>query len=299
MESTDITSSNTPPVLDDAGSIRVDLPCVKCSYNLRGLAPEGVCPECGAGVGGTLDLHLLRFAPAAWVKNLASVPGAFMASFLMGIQAGALSFGHPVRGFIWELLSDFVLLSAIWLLTAPEPGEAPKGNIRRWVLLGFGILSLASTLWDGLVQWTKPPGWMDGLSGVLTLAVLLALIPAFFLILTQMSELAQRLPRPRLAPRARFLRWALTLSTVAVVGPVVVLVLAGVNLENPVMAPGLLLGLRIALGVAVAVLLAFSIWVLVFLFQFRKAMKVEAGIAGRIAGEQTARHTSASTHGGA
>jgi hypothetical protein len=32
-----------------------DLPCVRCSYNLRGLKPDGMCPECGARVRKSLN----------------------------------------------------------------------------------------------------------------------------------------------------------------------------------------------------------------------------------------------------
>lgn len=42
----------------EAGSservVRRDLPCVGCGYNLKGISPGGVCPECGLGVQRTL-----------------------------------------------------------------------------------------------------------------------------------------------------------------------------------------------------------------------------------------------------
>src|SRR5690349_17335013 len=33
------------PIID--GAIAMDVPCVKCRYNLRGLPPSTNCPECG------------------------------------------------------------------------------------------------------------------------------------------------------------------------------------------------------------------------------------------------------------
>lgn len=37
------------------GSIATDLPCAGCRYNLRGLRPEGRCPECGLEIGQSID----------------------------------------------------------------------------------------------------------------------------------------------------------------------------------------------------------------------------------------------------
>ena len=33
--------------LDAKGNIRYELPCCKCAYDLRGIRPDGRCPECG------------------------------------------------------------------------------------------------------------------------------------------------------------------------------------------------------------------------------------------------------------
>jgi len=34
--------------------VKRDLPCVGCGYDLKGISPEGACPECGLGVSRTL-----------------------------------------------------------------------------------------------------------------------------------------------------------------------------------------------------------------------------------------------------
>ena len=47
--------------------IAVNLHCVHCDYNLRGLMPQGRCPECGQAVGDTLG-GLER--PGEWVRAL-------------------------------------------------------------------------------------------------------------------------------------------------------------------------------------------------------------------------------------
>ena len=51
-------ASDVSPRLDRHGqadeAVRITLPCVSCGYNLRGLSPSGVCPECGTDTAKTL-----------------------------------------------------------------------------------------------------------------------------------------------------------------------------------------------------------------------------------------------------
>jgi len=39
-----------------ARAINVDVPCVECGYNLRGLSADGHCPECGAEVADAIEV---------------------------------------------------------------------------------------------------------------------------------------------------------------------------------------------------------------------------------------------------
>jgi hypothetical protein len=51
-----------------------DLPCIKCSYNLRGLQDEGQCPECGTNIEETLDFALAQvLCPICLAPNHPSV----------------------------------------------------------------------------------------------------------------------------------------------------------------------------------------------------------------------------------
>ena len=49
-------------------SFTEDLPCVRCGYNLRGLKPEGNCPECGAAISKSLEFALERILCLACMK---------------------------------------------------------------------------------------------------------------------------------------------------------------------------------------------------------------------------------------
>ncbi|MBL1218546.1 MAG: hypothetical protein D8M59_13770 [Planctomycetes bacterium] len=47
-----------------------ELPCVNCAYDLRGLATDGPCPECGKPIAATWNRDLLRFADIAQLRRL-------------------------------------------------------------------------------------------------------------------------------------------------------------------------------------------------------------------------------------
>ncbi|MCB9854110.1 MAG: hypothetical protein H6818_00370 [Phycisphaerales bacterium] len=47
-----------------------DLPCRRCGYNLRTLAEEGHCPECGAPVQHSTRDHILHLAAPDWIRRV-------------------------------------------------------------------------------------------------------------------------------------------------------------------------------------------------------------------------------------
>lgn len=52
------------------GRIAEDKLCIDCGYNLRGLKPEGRCPECGGAVGASLRGHELQAASLPWLRSI-------------------------------------------------------------------------------------------------------------------------------------------------------------------------------------------------------------------------------------
>ena len=126
-----------------------DLPvlCLRCGYDLRGRPDEAACPECGLGVGrsvqGQRELHRGR---PAWIGRLRA--GAWV---LLGLQGGLLvaAFGGMYGLLTWVTpaaalgLAGVVLAAhaaALWLLTSREnrferrqPGNGVRQAV-RWAV---------------------------------------------------------------------------------------------------------------------------------------------------------------------
>src|SRR4051794_5052527 len=79
--------SMNPPVLESSPPPGIS--CAGCGYNLRGLATEGRCPECGHDIADSIRVHgqfpwqgkalgrlrlgllLMHIAPAVWAAAMA------------------------------------------------------------------------------------------------------------------------------------------------------------------------------------------------------------------------------------
>ncbi len=147
-----------PPVttVDDEGRhvLAVDVPCIQCGYNMRGLDRETVCPECGGAVERSLHGRQLRFAEPRWLSRL-------RVGTLLWILGSLLTFGRLVCSYLgawllspasayWEYApllyySRLVLaVVAVALVTTREPATSviAEGWTSRRVLRLLGILLL-------------------------------------------------------------------------------------------------------------------------------------------------------------
>jgi len=125
------------------GKIQVDLPCRQCGYNLRSLARDARCPECGFPVIRCLRRDDLGYGDPRYVARVAL--GAYL---LWGTSVAALptlfllgAYGTGAR------LAAYALAAvAAWLVTTPDPsgiGETEYGPTRRAArtLVPIGLLA--------------------------------------------------------------------------------------------------------------------------------------------------------------
>ena len=290
------TRSPTVP-LDSAGRVAQDVPCRSCKYNLRGLSPDGRCPECGTAVGWSIHGDLLCYSDPVWVRHLAAGSLWMIISVLGGIVVTV--FGRAVTGAIFqdrvELAQTFIGFSAFavafvgyWKLTMPDPRrdeQRPIWNIRQMtrLLATVGFLSSVVVLILNLI-----PGFPGALPTALmrTVAIPIGLfglagLVAPFLLFIHMRRLALRIPNDSLARQTRIVMWGLIISFATMMVGLLVTALiffppGTPNSELPMrmVLPAIFFGCAMVLG-----LLVFGIWCIVLLFRYRSDFRQAARFA--------------------
>ncbi|MGD8451182.1 MAG: hypothetical protein PVJ57_05135 [Phycisphaerae bacterium] len=127
--------------LDAAGRLAEDRRCCRCGYNLRGLEPEQLCPECAQPVHDSLVANDLRYANRQWLSQVRSglallvlAVGGICASVLLFLAAtivGALARmrGGSAGDIMWIVALTCSIVSVVpaflgmLLLTVQEPAE--------------------------------------------------------------------------------------------------------------------------------------------------------------------------------
>lgn len=173
----DATASSAPPMpapaplppgtLDDDGTLAVERPCRQCGFLLKGLRPDGACPECGFSVARSLEENVLDHADPRWLRSvrrgihtvlwtlllgwLLVFAASFAMMFAFGAFAGA---GGPGTGggtgggagaaggpnfaavfatagavqLVTGLVIAIVKVTGIWWYTTPDPGQPPSAD---------------------------------------------------------------------------------------------------------------------------------------------------------------------------
>lgn len=292
-----------PSLVDSAGLVIADLPCRRCSYNVRGLPVASRCPECGAPVGVSVNGDLLRYSEPQWLQNLSK--GAAFAFWGVFVSMATVIIGSivaqvtvPLMAPLATIVGGLVYLYGAWLLTEPDPsglGEGKYGRARQIIRVAL-IAGLVGAGVEAINVTTAPQAAVRIVLVIVSVAVELIGLVGHFAMLRYLQRLALRIPDERLSARAKLVFWGygLSLAVTIVFGGVMALVIAGSGMftsgpNSPGPGGGVmgtLAGAGCAIGIAVLVMLGFGIIFLVLLFQLKRAFAQQAEVARQVWSEQ-------------
>lgn len=197
---------------DAQGRIGTDVTCRFCGYNLRGLLPDGLCPECGKPVEASTYRYLLEFADPAWVRSLAGganwILGAVLVSVgMLPTAMLAIMYLHPAQEVVVAVIGlgvpGLAYLIGFWKLTRPQPGKIDYGgDVARVCTRASAVCVLAGGLaWFPLAA--------DAVAGPLLGIVLLVAVVCLIVAASRhAARLALRLPDRALARQTGWAMWA-------------------------------------------------------------------------------------------
>lgn len=269
--------------VDANGRIDIDLKCVSCGYNIRGLLRDGVCPECGTATARSCGSNHLQFSRPEWVEQLATGMNWIVAAIVIGFLGGCVMRGlmstaaTPAGGLLQQTLFNSVvaLISLIgyWKVTSPEPRmpDDQREETLRQLARGASVLNFVLGL--GAVAIASAPPVAAVLYTAATLIVSVVLMFSIFL---YARRLALRVPNRELASQTTFVMWGIVACTAAGL----VLFAAGALLGSPATRSGsgvgpLMVG---ACGVGLG-FLVFGLWSLLLIDRYRRNFKEAARLA--------------------
>lgn len=118
--------------------VPLDMACMACRYNLRGLSTGGKCPECGELIARSVRGDRLGFADPSWVRRLSHGMSWAGATLVIGFACGflaAASVTEPGPYFVtFSFLAIPTLMGvrACWLFSAPEPRRVAADAALSW-----------------------------------------------------------------------------------------------------------------------------------------------------------------------
>jgi hypothetical protein len=259
-------------VLDAAGRIDEDISCIACGYNLRGLSPDSICPECATPIGRSIKGDLLRFCPPDWVETLASgmnwiVAGLIISFFGGTLVAGVMAVrtGNQVLASVLVQALGIIGLTGYWKVTTPDPATEEDGITARRLVRFTAVFGYALALAEHLAPAGVPSesfalgvGLIGGTNGLVKV----------FAVFIYARRLALRIPDPKLAKETRIVMWGwvaiLLMTSVAAAAAV----LSAGNLRADALA-----NLFTVLGCFAAVAaLGYGLWSLVLIFRYRRQL---------------------------
>jgi tetratricopeptide (TPR) repeat protein len=260
-----------------------DVTCVACGYNLRGLAPEKVCPECGTAVHRSLHGDQLRYADATWLGMIRRGIRLMLWNLLLAIlvfvaMVLAKSWDWPpALGMILGSIKAALALWATLLVTAQEPRSSlveDPVTLRRVIRICAIAMFIGAIAADAAALWG-----LELLLIACGVAGPVAGLAVWFGQFAYARGFARRIPDKRLAKSTGAVMWGFVIACAATVVAGLIGVTFGISSQSILIADiCLILGLVGGVGFVV-----FGIAAIVLLFWFNSALTRVCEQAQRLA----------------
>lgn len=204
--------------------------CMRCGYELRGLLPSSVCPECAYPIIDSLQRRRLGLSSSSYLALLRS--GSLLSALALVIfiiaglagwpvLANLFSFGSQASFRLFDLAGAAVLLAGIWMLTIDDPGLHPCDQARpnkramRGASIGLVVFNIfVALLWMRIpIAPPRAAGAMPLLHILLPVGSALIQLALWLTLATGLVNyarwLAVRVPDERLFRMAATLNWLL------------------------------------------------------------------------------------------
>lgn len=203
-----------------------DRPCVYCGYNLRGLAPNMQCPECGQSIGDSRYGDRLAYADPAWLRQLRSgllwmtlAAGGYIPANILGVFALSEMRGQ-LPGYIFlaiQIVFSVMLCFGAFRLTTPEPRRVDIEDpvtLRRATRVSSIVAALSVSTFLMLV--VARVGDLDIDDGFLRIieGFLISVPIMLSCLFSYLIGIARRIPDMGLAKATSFVRAGLVLFSV-------------------------------------------------------------------------------------
>jgi hypothetical protein len=202
-------------------AVKYDLPCPRCGYNLRGLSPGGLCPECGQAVTLAFGDKLLRYADPDWVRTI-RCGVRFELSWVLLLPAVLILEFIATRYVAIAGLATCLLFSAAsMLITVAEPSANPR--------FSFLVLRVATAVGlVGILGWIMArTAFRSSIPEIPCMIASFVLALAFFMRLDVLRNHARRLISWDVAAAFSLVIWMGGLAVLVVVMLILVILFSG------------------------------------------------------------------------
>jgi hypothetical protein len=266
-------------VLDSAGRVAEDVRCRSCGYNLRGISPQGRCPECHSEIRRSIRAGMLCDCDRKWVRHIAGgvtwIIEAFLSGLLLWLAWRLVGRGLAISPLLVVSLSLSVIgvgLVGGWMITCPDPDGAAAERrvsarrVARYTMVAWALaqVSVLAARWSMGIPWTKvlvPGTWMTALPVILGTVAYVALC-------THTRGLALRLPDHWLAQQTRTVMWGA--GSTSAIGMVLIVLLSVVGF-GPMGVFVWKYGLAPLTGL-------YGLWAFALLFRYRRKFRLAAKV---------------------